>query len=431
VIERQVNVMVRAGFLVRLGAGLVDGVFVCGLLFIGGALAMTGTMLAALPSRSGAAPYATLSGLAALLCLAYTLTEGFGARSLGKRMLKLRIAAAGDPYGAPPRWRLWLRWGIKYSPVLANFVTTGMLFSIIARGTFGQGGMPPALLLGNMVTGLLFLAVLGGFFLTLARGRQALHDLLAGTVVLRPGEKPQGFAPILAPPQGFAPILAPPPMNTAAPEAPETDGMTDIAGPGRRLKAAAIDVAAVVALLCVCMVLVAWTDRWLNQGEVVFIFVGGSVLLPTGYLLAEVWRGRTLGKWMTGLRVGHRRGGPACRRGLWGRLVLKSSPVFVGTAGMVAQIAFGRFPVYDVFRPYARSIENFARRLHSEAALGLMYTPLVYGAGLPLAALLAAGWLGVFSTSRRALHDRLTRTSVYIEPSAEPARAFEPLMPAT
>ena len=41
---------------------------------------------------------------------------------------------------------------------------------------------------------------LGGLFATLGKDRRALHDYLGGTVVLRPGEVPQGFAPILAQP---------------------------------------------------------------------------------------------------------------------------------------------------------------------------------------------------------------------------------------
>lgn len=193
--------MVRAGFGIRLGAALIDAVFIYGMVFIGSLITVPVMVFTA--ARSGNAPplYAALTGLTvgAVFCVAYTLTEVFGGRSVAKRMLKLRIAAADDPYAAAPPWRLWVRWGIKYSPVLMNFVSSGMMLSMIARGTFGPGGMPPALLLANMLGGLLFFAVLGGFFLTPARGQQALHDVVAGTVVLRPGEEPQGFVPIVVP----------------------------------------------------------------------------------------------------------------------------------------------------------------------------------------------------------------------------------------
>ena len=51
-----------------------------------------------------------------------------------------------------------------------------------------------------MVAGVVTLVVLGGFFATLGSGRQALHDMVVGTVVLRPGEEAQGFAPIMEAP---------------------------------------------------------------------------------------------------------------------------------------------------------------------------------------------------------------------------------------
>jgi uncharacterized RDD family membrane protein YckC len=207
--------MVRAGFGIRLGAALIDAVILYALLFLGALLTVPVMVFAAARSGNAPPPYAALTGLSvgAVFCVAYTLTEVFGRRSAAKRILKLRIAAADYPYGDPLSWRLWLRWAIKYSPMLSNFGSVGMMYWMLARGTFGQGGMPPALLLGNMVTGLLFLAVLGGFLPTLARGRQALHDLLAGTVVVRPGEEPQGFAPIIAAPA--AAPAAPPPLNAA------------------------------------------------------------------------------------------------------------------------------------------------------------------------------------------------------------------------
>jgi hypothetical protein len=53
------------------------------------------------------------------------------------------------------------------------------------------------MLVFNLLFAAALLAVLGGFFAVLSKRRQALHDLLAGTVVVRPGEEPQGFVPIM------------------------------------------------------------------------------------------------------------------------------------------------------------------------------------------------------------------------------------------
>ena len=205
--------------------------------------------------------------------------------------------------------------------------------------------------------------------------------------------------------------------------------MSNVAGPGRRLKAGALDAAAVLALLCAGMVVVSWLDRRLSQFWVVSIFAAWSVLLPPGYLFTEVLRGRTPGKKLTGLKVGDAAGGPASRRALWARWLLKSSPVLVGTAGMLAQIAADRFPAYGLLQVVTKAIQEVSGRLRSDAALGVMFTPIVYAAGVPLAAALAAGWLMVLGPSRRALHDRLTGTAVYVVPTPETeGHAFEPLI---
>src|SRR6185503_1231476 len=136
------------------------------------------------------------------------------------------------------------------------------------------------------------------------------------------------------------------------------------------------DVAAVAALLCACMVLTAWLDRRSNQQWVVFAFVASSVLLPPGYLLTEVRSGQTPGKWLTGLKVGHHRGGRASKVALWGRWALKSSPVFVGTAFMLAQILVDRPVFYNLMRPVMQAAEAAGRRMHSEALHGMLAAPV-------------------------------------------------------
>jgi hypothetical protein len=83
---------------------------------------------------------------------------------------------------------------------------------------------------------------------------------------------------------------------------------------------------------------------------------------------------------------------------------------------------------YDLMRPLMQAAEAVGRRMHSDAVQGMLVTPVVYAAGIPLALLLMAGWLLVLAPSRRALHDRLTGTSVYFAAAIDGASpAFEPL----
>jgi uncharacterized RDD family membrane protein YckC len=115
--------------------------------------------------------------------------------SPGKRLLKLPIAGADELPAAVPRRAV--RWSAKYSPVFLYFAATAMTYHWVLRPGGPAGRPPGALLVMNTLAGLATLAVAGGFFAALSKGRQALHDLAAGTVVLRPGEAPEGFAPVV------------------------------------------------------------------------------------------------------------------------------------------------------------------------------------------------------------------------------------------
>jgi uncharacterized RDD family membrane protein YckC len=206
--------MIRAGFGIRLGAAAIDLVLVYVIQFLASALVIPAIMAFAGSGPPRYAPLVALSAASAL-SIAYTLTDVFGARTPGKRMLKLRIAAEADPYARPPLGRLLARWAFKYSPMLGSFVAGAVMFWVLARSANDPRALQRAILVPNMIVGLLALIVLGGFLATLARSRQALHDLLAGTVVLRPGEEPQGFAPVMAIPVGQI-AAAPPPLNSAS-----------------------------------------------------------------------------------------------------------------------------------------------------------------------------------------------------------------------
>ena len=202
--------MIRAGFGIRLGAAAIDLVLVYVLQFVGSAIVVP--FVAAMNSRGGGPPrYAPLAALAlgSALSIAYTLTDVFGARTPGKRILKLRVAAEADPYARPALGRLLVRWVMKYSPMLGSFVAAASMFWILDRSANDPRAVARAVMLPNLVVGTLALIVLGGFLATLGQRRQALHDLLAGTVVLRPGEEPQGFVPIMA---RRADDMMPPPM---------------------------------------------------------------------------------------------------------------------------------------------------------------------------------------------------------------------------
>ena len=78
------------------------------------------------------------------------------------------------------------------------YMAAAMAMYVWVLPASGPQGRPPVFMMAlSMLAVLLALVVFGGFFLTLNPERRALHDLVAGTVVLRPGELPQGFAPLM------------------------------------------------------------------------------------------------------------------------------------------------------------------------------------------------------------------------------------------
>ena len=208
--------------------------------------------------------------------------------------------------------------------------------------------------------------------------------------------------------------------------------MSAPAGPGRRAAAAALDAVVVFALLCAGTAVVMRADRSLPQRWVMATLAAWSVL-PLGYLAAEAVTGRTLGKRWVRLKVGARDGGAAGPAARWGRWALKASPVAVATAAVIAEIAAEAYPISQMLLPYVDILERLAAPIGGirGAAGPFILVVVVYGGGIPLAVLLVLSWLPALGPSRRALHDRLTRTSVHFHPVAEPTgRAFEPLLPA-
>jgi uncharacterized RDD family membrane protein YckC len=164
--------------------------------------------------------------MAAVVLLGYSLTEVFGAASPAKRLLKLRIA--GVDHGPPPAGRRAARWAVKYVPVLL-YLLGSTLVAVWVQGPAGPSGRMTVVAMMPSIVGMVTtLAVLGGFFLTLSSQRRALHDLVAGTVVLRqkgavrPGDAPEGFTPVM-PVTGGAGMTAGP----AAPPVPDARGFSN------------------------------------------------------------------------------------------------------------------------------------------------------------------------------------------------------------
>jgi uncharacterized RDD family membrane protein YckC len=120
-----------------------------------------------------AAPLLALSGLriwavALAQALVTGLVEGHFGTSLGKRLMRLRIAGPGD--GKPSRTRALLRSFARSSGFIAATAVPELLPEGAAR---------------NMLGSVFFLLWLGGFFLQLKPpARAALHDRLTGTRVV-------------------------------------------------------------------------------------------------------------------------------------------------------------------------------------------------------------------------------------------------------
>jgi uncharacterized RDD family membrane protein YckC len=191
--------MIRAGFGIRLGAAAIDAVA----MYLSSSL-VSGAFVAYLILSQRVRPagppasqptFVWMFGVTGLVWLAYSLTEVFGAASPAKRLLKLRIVTV-DHEPAPAGRRL-ARWAVKFGPVLLYDVAmTAMFRWALTPG--GPKGPPPVFVAAlNLVAAAAALAVLGGFFVVLGAQRRALHDLIAGTVVVRPGEAAQGFAPVM------------------------------------------------------------------------------------------------------------------------------------------------------------------------------------------------------------------------------------------
>ena len=208
--------MRRAGFGIRLGAASIDAVAMYLASSLAGGAVVAYHMLS---NFSGAAtpgnflvPMLAANGA---VWVAYSLTEVFGTATPAKRLLKLRVATEG---AEPPGYRrLLMRWLAKYSPMLLYVGVTFGTYTWALRPGGPQGRPPAWMLVVNVLFAAALLAVLGGFFAVLSKRRQALHDLLAGTAVLRPGEQPQGFAPIM--PVAVPHVAATPPVAVLPPAA--------------------------------------------------------------------------------------------------------------------------------------------------------------------------------------------------------------------
>jgi uncharacterized RDD family membrane protein YckC len=216
--------MVRAGFGIRLGAAAIDAVA----MYISSSLVSAGFIgYLMLSQRTGPAgppvtptTFVGMFAVTGLVWMAYSLTEVVGAATPAKRLLKLRVGGL-DHERAAARRRL-ARWAVKYGPMLVYMAAATLMYMWVLNPN-GRQGRPPVFMMAlNLLAALLSLVVFAGFFLTLRPQRQALHDLIAGTVVLRPGEAAQGFTPLM-PVSGGAAMTADP----AAPPLPEARGFSN------------------------------------------------------------------------------------------------------------------------------------------------------------------------------------------------------------
>ena len=103
---------------------------------------------------------------ATVVGLVYSLTEAFAGWSPGKLILRIRIV--DDSGQRAPIGKLVLRWAVKQSGNL--LLLTGLFAASKLVYTTGQ---------------IVGLGIFLGCFLTLSKARQALHDKIGGTAVLR------------------------------------------------------------------------------------------------------------------------------------------------------------------------------------------------------------------------------------------------------
>jgi uncharacterized RDD family membrane protein YckC len=183
--------MERQGFGIRLGAFLIDFVFLLIINIIIGLIFGLGFGIRYGSAAAQAGIGYTL--VSTLVMLGYWSTEIFNAASPGKKLLGLKI---GAETGAPATQNeLVIRYLAKNSPNLVGLLgilpAIGFIFGLLSVG--------------------LALAFLVGCFLTLGQNRQALHDMLAHTAVYKLVPVSAGF-PVMPMPPGTMP---PPPPPTA------------------------------------------------------------------------------------------------------------------------------------------------------------------------------------------------------------------------
>jgi uncharacterized RDD family membrane protein YckC len=196
--------MQRAGFGIRLGALLIDGVILFVINWIVSAIVrpkidptnmdFQQIMAAAVAGARRVALFTTV------IYIAYTLTEVFKAASPGKMALKLKIISQTGNEATPDQ--LWKRWAVKFGVSMG----LGLLWAITGFSLFWG------------LQALVGLVIFGGCFMALGANRQALHDVIAGTAVRQPapaGFAPQGFQPVMPPPTGAA-VPPPPPVPPQA-----------------------------------------------------------------------------------------------------------------------------------------------------------------------------------------------------------------------
>ena len=189
--------MERKGFGIRFVAYLIDLVIM--IFVIGGfvSLIIAGSFTVSMGTPNTTAGQAATAGamrtatiLGTLLALGYASLEIFMAQSVGKMLLKLKIA---DQSGAPaPMNQLITRYAIKYSASLIGLI-------VAITGIAVLGWLQTAV----------GLVIFVGCFLAFGQARQALHDMLAKTAV---------FGAATATAAGFSPIMSgstPPPPPPA------------------------------------------------------------------------------------------------------------------------------------------------------------------------------------------------------------------------
>ena len=204
--------MQRAGFGIRLVASLVDAAMLAAVVV--GGVAVIAVVAAVMPPaadydqavRLSRLYLAAVTSFVFVLAVLYTAMDVFRGATVGKRLFHLRVGLAGPagPAAGAPWPRLLLRWALKYFPVTATLLAratgfTLMYFDFDERPA-GERAMVAMTVLTAVAVPVWGLILLGGFFFALGPRRQALHDMLARTVVLRPDQGPHGFAPVMLPP---------------------------------------------------------------------------------------------------------------------------------------------------------------------------------------------------------------------------------------